>query len=165
MPNSILLLWDAKCEQKAHVDIKVIKAIASFVCECTSDMLLWLVLFPFLHPVLFKVLDEKRQTISTKGHHHPSVANLKRENLTIFWHSQGVRLTFYLFQKLIFWSLWWVGQKFQQFSVFHEGTFHMRKRKFFQKISKNSFSFINWTEMAPPIKLPHMQNIFDISFY
>ena len=40
-----------------------------------------------------------------------------------------------------------VGEKFQQFSMFHEGTFHMRDKKFFENFQKNSISHMKCTSM------------------
>ena len=51
---------------------------------------------------------------------------------------QGVRLTFYLFQKLISWWVFDPGQKFQQFWMFHEGTFHMRTKIFLKNFNKTA---------------------------
>ena len=36
-----------------------------------------------------------------------------------------------------------VGEKFQQFSMFHEGTFRMRDKNFFENFQKNDPSFKN----------------------
>ena len=48
------------------------------------------------------------------------------------YNVQGVPLPFFLFQKLISQRPKQLGEKFQQFSVFHEVPFHMRKNFFFE---------------------------------
>ena len=68
----------------------------------------------------------------TKTHFRP-------KNFSEVWITlmvQGVPIPFFLFQKLIPQRPRQVGQKFQQFSAFHEVPFHMRQKFFFQKFWK-----------------------------
>ena len=51
---------------------------------------------------------------------------------------QGVPLPFFLFQKLISQRPKQLGQKFQQFSAFHEVPFHMRKIFFWKNFEKKT---------------------------
>jgi len=73
----------------------------------------------------------KSASVPKQGGAHNSTSLCKSITVNI----QGVPLPFFLFQKLIPQKPKQLGQKFQQFSVFHEVPFHMRKKFFFTSLA------------------------------